>query len=167
MKIASSNVPRVVLSLLIAAAIASLEPVHTQEPTTVGPIHFHHLHLNSVNPSAAVEFYTNAFSSLTKASLAGFEGFKTGNIYVLFTKVNTAPPTEPPSAIWHFGWQTPDSRQYLERFRAMKLRAVPMYSSEDGSTIEITSEYVSRVSHKAADRRSEGQRDDADPRRRL
>ena len=119
-----------------------------QHEAPVSPAHFHHLHLNSVNPSAAVEYYANAFSSVTQASLEGFAGFRTtsrlssrlGNVYVLFTKVDAPPPTQPQSAIWHFGWNTPDSRQYLEKFHALKLQVMPMYADPDGTTIEISSD---------------------------
>ena len=119
-----------------------------QHDVTVPPAHFHHLHLNSVNPSAAAEYYANAFSSVMKASLAGFEGFRTtsrlssrmGNVYVLFTRVDAPPPTQPQSAIWHFGWNTPDSRQYLEKFHVLKLQVMPTYADPDGTVIEISSD---------------------------
>ena len=85
---------------------------------------------------------------MTKGSLAGFEGIRTtsrlasraGNIYVLFTKVNTPPPTQPDSAIWHFGWNTPDARRYMEKFRALNLRILPMYADPDGTVVEISSD---------------------------
>jgi hypothetical protein len=141
MKIVKPYVPMVVVILLLAAVSTPSRLVFAQQPAAaVPPSHFHHVHLNSLNPPAAVEYYIKAFPSATKASLAGFEGVKTGNVYVLFTKVTTPPPTEPPSAIWHFGWLTPDSRLTLERFRTMGLHTIPMYTAEDGGTVDITSD---------------------------
>jgi len=48
---------------------------------------------------------------------------------LVFTKVNVPPQTEltgPQTAVWHFGWNTPDSRKYNERFRAMGLEIAQM-----------------------------------------
>jgi len=65
---------------------------------------FHHVHLNSADPSAAMNFYTRTFEVTKKASLAGYDGIQSENMYLLFNKVKAAPPTMPDSAIWHFGW---------------------------------------------------------------
>ena len=54
------------------------------------PLHFHHVHLNSVDPKAAAEYYPKPFAlSATKTTFNGLEAVKTGNIYILFTKVAT------------------------------------------------------------------------------
>jgi catechol 2,3-dioxygenase-like lactoylglutathione lyase family enzyme len=138
------------ISIILSALFASyVETVSTERPqATVQPAHFHHLHLNSVDPSAAVEYYTRAFPEVTKASLAGFEAFKTtsrlsslsGHIYILFSKVETAPLMQPQSAISHFGWNTPDARGDLERFHALKLQIVPLYADPDSTAVETSSD---------------------------
>ena len=69
---------------------------------------FHHVHLNSLDPSAAIAFYTNTFDVTKKATIAGMAAVQSENMYLLFNKVNTAPPTSPDSAIWHFGWGSTD-----------------------------------------------------------
>src|ERR1700674_4328239 len=80
---------------------------------------FHHLHLNSVDPEAAIGFYIRQFPSTSKGSWGGFPALKSpNNILVLFTKVDTPPPTEPQSAIWHFGWHVTDARHSPETYRA-------------------------------------------------
>jgi hypothetical protein len=43
---------------------------------------FHHLHLNSVNPEAAIGFYMRQFPSTTKATVAGLPALKAGKVYV-------------------------------------------------------------------------------------
>lgn len=139
-----------VLAIVLAAGLltgwgASAQP---QSAALVAPAHFHHLHLNSVAPEAAVDYYVKAFSSVERASLGGFEGFRTtsrlstrpGNVYVLFTKVDTPPAATPQSAVWHFGWNTPDSRRYLEKFRLMNLKIMPMFGDPEGNLVDISSD---------------------------
>jgi len=104
-------------------------------------IRFHHVHLNSVNPDAAADYYTKVFTTSVKTTFNGEVAVRTVNgPYLLFTKVNRPPPTQPQSAIWHFGWNTPDSRAYLERFHTMKLDVAPMYADPERTVIEISSD---------------------------
>jgi hypothetical protein len=130
------------IGVVVAAVIFAFSgPVETQQtPAALPAPHFHHIHLNSVNPTAAIDYYLKAIPGTTKEKIAGFDGVKTNNIYMLFTKVNTPPSTTPDTAIWHFGWILPDSRQALEQFRTMGLKTIPMYTAEDGGTIDITSD---------------------------
>ena len=88
------------LFLLLPVALAFSQSA--PEPfVTAG---FHHVHLNSVDPSAAIDFYTKTFDVTKKISLSGYDGIQSEKIYLLFDKVKAAPPTSPDSAIWHFGW---------------------------------------------------------------
>src|ERR1700719_3248928 len=80
---------------------------------TLPPPGFHHLHLNSVDPDAAIEFYTRQFPSTARASYAGAPALKSGPVWVLFTKVKTPPPTRPQTAIWHFGWPVIDAHKNM------------------------------------------------------
>jgi catechol 2,3-dioxygenase-like lactoylglutathione lyase family enzyme len=65
---------------------------------------FHHVHLNSSEPSKAIDFYTRTFEVTKKTAVAGFDAVQSENIYLLFNKVNKAPIHTLDSAIWHFGW---------------------------------------------------------------
>jgi catechol 2,3-dioxygenase-like lactoylglutathione lyase family enzyme len=65
---------------------------------------FHHVHLNSVNPTAAVNFYTRTFDVTTPTPFAGWDAVQSERMYLLFTKVTKAPSALLDSAIWHFGW---------------------------------------------------------------
>ena len=79
---------------------------------------FHHLHLNSVNPEAAIDFYTRQFPTTSKDTFAGQPALKSPtDVLILFTRVATPPATEPPTAFWHFGWHVTDVRASLERFK--------------------------------------------------
>ena len=65
---------------------------------------FHHVHLSSLDPAKAVDFYTRTFDVTKKATLAGVDAVQSENMYLLFGSVAKAPATAPDSAIWHFGW---------------------------------------------------------------
>ena len=69
---------------------------------------FHHLHLNSVDPDAAIAFYVRQFPTSKKASWGGLPALACPNgVLILFTRVAAAPATSPPTAIWHFGCTSP------------------------------------------------------------
>ena len=73
---------------------------------------FHHLHLSSVDPEAAIAFYTRQFPTTSKATWGGLPALQSpNNVLMLFTRVATPPPTEPQTAIWHFGWHVTDTRE--------------------------------------------------------
>jgi predicted enzyme related to lactoylglutathione lyase len=69
---------------------------------------FHHVHLNSLDPPNAAAFYTKTFDVTRGTTFAGWEAVQSENMYLLFNKVPTAPPTTPDTAIWHFGWGSTD-----------------------------------------------------------
>src|SRR5437867_2113266 len=127
--------------LLVMIALAA----HAQESRTkVEPMHFHHVHLNSVDPAAAAAYYPKPFAeSATKTTFNGFEAVKTGNVYLLFTKVATTPQNEltaPQTEVWHSGWNTPNSRKYDEKFRAMGLQIAQMWDAADGKLVDMSSD---------------------------
>jgi len=102
-----SRVRLIAFQLLVLLACCFLQAMlaRTQnQEAKLPPPGFHHLHLNSTNPYAAIEFYTKQFPSTAKSSFGGIPALKAGKVYVLFTKVNAPPPTEPQKAIWNFGW---------------------------------------------------------------
>jgi catechol 2,3-dioxygenase-like lactoylglutathione lyase family enzyme len=101
---------------------------------------FHHIHLNSVDPDAAIGFYTRQFSSTSKGSWGGFPAVESPNdVMVLFTKVDSPPASEPQSAIWHFGWHVPDSRRGLETYKTRsEVELLPLYTSEEGGSVLIS-----------------------------
>ena len=102
---------------------------------------FHHLHLNSINPDAAIDFYMKQFPSTTKTTVAGFPALKAGKVYVLFTKVSTPPPTEPQTAIWHFGWHVVDVRKNLAMYKERKeVKLLPLYTSDEGGSVLVSSD---------------------------
>jgi catechol 2,3-dioxygenase-like lactoylglutathione lyase family enzyme len=77
-------------------------------------VHFHHVHLNSTNPDAAIEFYTKHFSS-ESARFGGMNAVWTQKSWLLFKKVKQAPPSDVVSAIYHIGWGAEDMKAEYQR----------------------------------------------------
>ncbi len=134
------------IALLLAVLTTASRPLLAQAPTAIAPMHFHHVHLNSVNPAAAAAYYPKAFPiSAVKTTYNGYEAVKTGNAYILFTKVNATPQNEltgPQDSIWHFGWNTPDSRKYDQDFRAKGLEIAQMWDAADGKLVDMSSDVL-------------------------
>jgi catechol 2,3-dioxygenase-like lactoylglutathione lyase family enzyme len=103
---------------------------------------FHHLHLNSIDPDAAIDWYVRQFPSCTKGDWAGFPALLSpNNVMVLFSKVDTPPSSEPQSAIWHFGWHVTDVRETLATFGARdEVRLLPLYTTDEGGSVLVSSD---------------------------
>jgi catechol 2,3-dioxygenase-like lactoylglutathione lyase family enzyme len=103
---------------------------------------FHHLHLNSVDPDAAIDFYTRRFPTTSKASWGGQPALASPNdVLVLFSRVAAAPPTSPQTAIWHFGWHVTDTRGSLESYKGQPdVTLLPLYTGDDGGSVFISSD---------------------------
>jgi catechol 2,3-dioxygenase-like lactoylglutathione lyase family enzyme len=77
--------------------------------------HFHHLHLNTLDPKGAIDFYTSKFDC-EKAKFAGLlDGVWSQKSWMLFTKVDKPPSAELNTAIWHFGWGAEDMKATYEK----------------------------------------------------
>lgn len=135
---------------LVAALALRLPVAHAQQPAaaaaTVEPLHFHHVHLNSTDPKAAAAYYPKPFAkSAVATTFNGFEAVKTGNIYILFSKVAATPQNEltgPQTSVWHFGWNTPDSYAYNANFRKMGLQIAQMWDAVDGKLVDMSSDVL-------------------------
>src|SRR6058998_3646294 len=134
----------VVLLAVTATSVRIERPVLAQSPPKIAPMHVHHVHLNAEDPKAAAAYYPKPFAASASATtFNGYEAVKTGNVYLLFTKVTAPPQTELTGAqtsVWHFGWNTPDSRKYNERFRAMGLQIAQMWDAADGKLVDMSSD---------------------------
>lgn len=77
--------------------------------------HFHHAHLNSTNPNAAIGWYTTHLSG-EKAAFHGRDAIWTQQSWLLIDKVKKAPPAEPGiSPLFHIGWGAEDMKAEFER----------------------------------------------------
>jgi catechol 2,3-dioxygenase-like lactoylglutathione lyase family enzyme len=103
---------------------------------------FHHLHLNSVDPDTAIDFYVRHFPRSTKTQWGGLPALAAPNdVLVLFTKVATPPVTSPQTALWHFGWHVTDTRASLDTYRSRTdLELLPLYTTDEGGAVFVSSD---------------------------
>jgi len=103
---------------------------------------FHHIHLNSPNPDAAIDWYVRQFPSTSKGEWAGYSALKSPNdVMVLFSRTDKPAPTQPQSAIWHFGWHVVDARASLETYKSRpEVRLLPLYTTDEGGSVLISSD---------------------------
>jgi catechol 2,3-dioxygenase-like lactoylglutathione lyase family enzyme len=80
----------------------------------VAQTHFHHAHLNSTDPRAAIEFYTTHLSG-ERATFNGADAVWTQSSWLLFNKVKRPPPTDIVSPLFHIGWGAEDMKAEFER----------------------------------------------------
>jgi len=132
------------LSLTPPPAYSPASPTASPQAAAIAPMRFHHVHLNSMSPKAAADYYLKPFkATTTRTTFNGYEAVKTGNVYLLFTKVSTPPKTElntMQDSIWNFGWNTPDSQKYDHDFRAMGLKIAQMWDAQDGNLVDMSSD---------------------------
>ncbi len=103
---------------------------------------FHHLHLNSVDPERAIDFYIRQFPRSSKTTWGGLPALAAPNdVLVLFTRVTAPPPTSPQTALWHFGWHVTDTRASLETYRSRPdLELLPLYTTDEGGAVFVSSD---------------------------
>jgi catechol 2,3-dioxygenase-like lactoylglutathione lyase family enzyme len=103
---------------------------------------FHHLHLNSLNPDAAIDFYVRLFPRSAKRTWGGVPALSAPNdVLMLFTKVATAPPTSPQTALWHFGWHVTDTHASLDTYKGRPdVTLLPLYTTDEGGSVFVSSD---------------------------
>jgi catechol 2,3-dioxygenase-like lactoylglutathione lyase family enzyme len=135
--------------LILACAFCVLVPsawgaAFGRQPVPGSPLPvpgFHHLHLNSINPDAAIDFYTKAFPATSKGTWAGQPALRSpNNVWVLFNKVASPPATQPQTSFWHFGWHVTDVRATLDRFLRQNIPLLPLYTGEGTNTVFVSSD---------------------------
>ena len=103
---------------------------------------FHHLHLNSVDPDAAIAFYTRVFPSTSPTTWAGLPALASPNsVLILINRVTTPPPAAPETAYWHFGWHVPHAHERMEELRGQHgLNLLPLYTGAGAAAVFISSD---------------------------
>jgi catechol 2,3-dioxygenase-like lactoylglutathione lyase family enzyme len=127
----------------VAAAFAwDGSPAAQAQSDDLGVPGFHHLHLLSTNPDAAVAFYTAHFASATKATWGGMPAISTpNNVLILFTKVDRPPSTSPQTAFWHFGWNVTDERAKLAEYESkFPNDLAPLYTGDGDKFVHVSSD---------------------------
>jgi hypothetical protein len=103
---------------------------------------FHHLHLNSVDPDAAIDFYAAQFNATSRTTWGGMPALASPNdVLVLFTSVSVPPAVAPDTAIWHFGWHVTDVRGCVAAFDARDgVDLLPLYTGDASGVVYISSD---------------------------
>ena len=107
------------------------------------PPKFHHIHINSVDPNKALDWYSKYWPGGRKTTVAGFPAFQGSDIYLLYTKVQTQAPgafnktlhrSVPQSPFWTFGSGVIDPAGLVDRLTKLDSKAfkfLPVYSGPD------------------------------------
>jgi catechol 2,3-dioxygenase-like lactoylglutathione lyase family enzyme len=98
------------MRILIGSVLTAISLCAQQTPQ----FHFHHIHLNSTDPAAAIAFYTSKLDC-EKENYGADEAIRAENSWILFTKVTQPPPSDIVSAIWHFGWGAEDMKSVYQK----------------------------------------------------
>ena len=104
---------------------------------------FHHLHLNSVDPDAAIDFYTRQFPSTSKGSWGGFPALKSpNNVMVLFDQGrHRRRPASRKARSGISAGMSPTARRSLETYKTRpEVELLPLYTSEEGGSVLISSD---------------------------
>ncbi|MGE0416204.1 MAG: VOC family protein [Acetobacteraceae bacterium] len=103
---------------------------------------FHHLHLRSTDPDAAIAFFIRQFPTSSKGEWAGLPALLSPNgTMILFDRVATPPSSEPQSAIWHFGWHVTDVRAAAATFSARpEVTIAPLYTGIGDGAVTVSSD---------------------------
>ena len=127
---------------VLTATVVGLASAGPQSRLVALPVPgFHHLHLGSTNPEAAIAFYARTFPTTSTAVWGGIPALKSPNdVLVLFTKIDQPAPTQPQTAMWHFGWHVTNERAAIARMRADGVTVLPLYTGDEGGTIAISSD---------------------------
>jgi catechol 2,3-dioxygenase-like lactoylglutathione lyase family enzyme len=128
------------LPTILAAALASTSA--TGQTAMLPAPRFHHLHLNSVDPEAAIDFYVRQFPSTKKTTWGGLPALASPNdVLILFDRVAKPPLTSPQTAIWHFGWYVADVRRNRDAYLARPdVALLPLYTTEEGGSVWISTD---------------------------
>ncbi len=98
----------------------------------------HHVHLNSVDPEAAIAWYLAIWPSASRTVVAGKPAVA-ADMFLLFDRVDSPPPgawsdalqrSEPQSAFWHIGAFT-NTTDMKERLAAIRVTHLPLFTGPE------------------------------------
>ena len=93
-----------------------------EAPSPGAGISFHHIHLNSSDPKAAIDYHLARFEAERDHPAGLDQGIRGHRTWLLFRKVGAPPPWQLTSGIWHIGWGAPDMLAEVERQKALGTR---------------------------------------------
>ena len=103
----------IVVGLTVRAGAGRAVP---QSVTTATPVfRFHHVHLNSVDPDKAIDFYATHFNAARDRFAGRVPAVRAQGKWLLFDTVKQAPPSPVISSLYHIGWGAPDMQAAYTR----------------------------------------------------
>ncbi len=142
--------------LALSGALAACGPAQEQEAPGGGVVidagadvgeqnltslELHHVGLNVVDPDVSLAWWANVWPHGEATTVGGMPAFGS-EMYLIFNRVDAPAPggwnfdahrSMPQSAFWHIGLNT-DTTPLVERFDALGVTRVPMYTSLDDPT---------------------------------
>ncbi|MFZ4628143.1 MAG: VOC family protein [Blastocatellia bacterium] len=107
----------------LTGMVGTIGSARGQDPPSPGTgISFHHIHLNSPDPKAAIDYHLARFEAERDHPAGLDEGIRGHRTWLLFRKVGSPPPWQLTSGIWHIGWGAPDMPAEVERQKALGTR---------------------------------------------
>lgn len=109
-------------SILAVSVILTGIPVRAEEPA-----HFHHVRLNATQPAKSMAFYQKHLGAVPIKYRGGTNALFVERSFLLFNKVDSPPPTDLVSGIWHIGWggvDVPNEYRWLAR-QGVKFHTTP------------------------------------------
>ena len=126
--------------VLFAATLCPVLAISAVAQTPLPQPGFHHLHLNSTDPEAAVDYFTKYFTTSSRTSFDGKPALKIGKGWILINKVATAPPLMPQTAVWHYGWNVTDERASVPALQAKGAKFLPLWTGDGDGFVTISSD---------------------------
>ena len=124
-------------------------PASTDDAALAAPValplpSFHHIHVNSVDPERALDWWSTLWPAGERTTVAGLPAFAADGIYLLYTRVDTPAPgafdpaqrqSMPQSAFWTTGPST-DGLALYERLTALdpagqRFAFLPVFTGPD------------------------------------
>jgi catechol 2,3-dioxygenase-like lactoylglutathione lyase family enzyme len=106
----------VAVMMLMPGARARGDGGAQRDSETTPVYRFHHVHLNSVNPDAAIDFYAAHFNATRDRFQGKVPAVRAAGKWLLFNKVSRAPAWPVVSSLYHIGWGAPDMKATYQRF---------------------------------------------------
>ncbi|MBZ5619055.1 MAG: VOC family protein [Acidobacteriia bacterium] len=111
------KVARATVLVMLLARASSMAQEQPAQPL----VHFHHVHLNALNPELAMGWYTRHFDC-ERAKFGGTDALWAGKSWILFNKVDQPPLWKITTALYHIGWGAENAKADYEKFIAMGAR---------------------------------------------
>jgi catechol 2,3-dioxygenase-like lactoylglutathione lyase family enzyme len=111
---------RVLFGVCIAIASLGAAAITAQQrgAAVPSPYRFHHVHLNTVNARAAIDFYTTHFKAERGMFGGTLPAVSAQGKWLLFNEVAQAPAWPVLSPMYHIGWGAPDMKTTYESLLA-------------------------------------------------